>query len=104
MSTYTYELVETETGHTAVWIQRDGEPVVYQPHHPAAINGEPWATSEAAAAWAVKAVEDMQTADAAYEAAVKAAEAEAAAAQTALEEDRARLIRVEAMLKELLNK
>lgn len=103
MSKYTPRVTTGPDGIVA-FIDIDGTPVIGQPHHPQAVNREPWATEEEALVWATEYAQVMaqQEQEAAAAEAAAIAEQEAAVAQIA--EDRERLIRVEAMLAELLGR
>jgi len=55
---HTYR-IEEENGHPVVWIDFDGNAVIYQPHHPEAVNYAPWGTVAEAEAWAIAQVEQL---------------------------------------------
>lgn len=55
--------VEIEDGHPLVWIDRDGYPVIRQPHHPNAYMLAPWESVEEAEAWAESEVARMTEAE-----------------------------------------
>lgn len=50
---YTYR-IEEENGNPVVWIDVDGNPSIYQPHHPSAVNYAPWTSVQDAESWAVE--------------------------------------------------
>lgn len=93
--------IETDqaTGLPVVWIDQDGQPIIRQPHHPNAVLDP---SDPAVGAWESDAVAEAWAAE--YIAGLEAEQAAAVAAQSAAEEDRARLVNIEAMLKQLLAK
>ena len=108
---FTYR-VETDpsTGRPLVWIDANGNTVFRQPHHPNAVldPANPlaglWADEAEATAWAEECIAQLLEQEAAAIAAAEAEEAAAAAAAQVAEEDRARLVRIEEMLAQLLAK
>jgi hypothetical protein len=55
---YTYR-IEEENGNPVAWIDVDGNPSIYQPHHPNAANYAPWSSAQEAEAWAVAQIEQL---------------------------------------------
>ena len=55
---FTYR-IEIEDGNPLVWIEKDGYPVIRQPHHPNAYMLAPWDSVEEAESWAQSEVENM---------------------------------------------
>jgi hypothetical protein len=58
MSKYTKRIENTD-GTIIAWIDRDGYQMINQPHHPSALNNEPWADEAEASAWADEAIEEI---------------------------------------------
>ena len=103
MSTYTYRItIDGITGAPVVWIDVDGNPSIVQPHHPSAPGGAPWENLEQAEEWAVAACAEFAAAEVTAAAAAAVEEAARVAEIAAAEEDRARLVRIEGMLSQLL--
>ena len=103
MSDYTYRITTDETtGAVTAWVDVDGMQAFVQPHHPSAVNGEPWASAADAEAWAVEFCAALKAEEEQMAAAAAAAEAEAAAVAAAAQEDRDRLARIESKLDQLL--
>lgn len=55
---FTYR-IEEENGNPVAWIDFDGHPSVYQPHHPNAVNFAPWSSAADAEAWAIQHIEKV---------------------------------------------
>lgn len=55
---YTYR-IEEENGNPVAWIDVDGNPSIYQPHHPSAENYAPWSSAQDAEAWAIAHIEQL---------------------------------------------
>ncbi len=55
---YTYR-IEEENGNPVAWIDFEGKPAIYQPHHPSAINYAPWSSAAEAEAWAVEHIDKL---------------------------------------------
>lgn len=92
MAIYTHR-VETIDGKIIAWIDRDGQQMIMQPHHPASINLEPWSSVEEAESWA----NEEKTRIAESEAAAIAAREQAAL-------DSQRLAEIHSMLVQLTSK
>ena len=58
MAIYTSRITE-EDNQIIAWIDRDGYQVISQPHHPSAINGQPWTSKDEAQKWADQAVIEL---------------------------------------------
>lgn len=52
--------VTIEDGSPVAWIDVNGYPSIKQPHHPNAINFEPWASESEASAWAENEVNKLE--------------------------------------------
>lgn len=98
-STYTFR-IEHEDGNPIVWIDRDGNQIIRQPHHPSAVHNAPWASDAEAQEWAQTAVEQL----AAQEAAVEAAQAAEHARNAQAAVDSQKLTEIHEMLTQLLAK
>lgn len=99
MPAFTYEVEsDPETGNPVVWISSDGSRFIRQPHHPNAVNFEPWASELDALTWAQEHVVVL----AREEEAARAREAEQTALIEQAKADSERLRRVEQMLETLL--
>ena len=104
MTTYTYRVeIDPATNAPLVWIDANGAPAIRQPHHPSAVldPADPtaglWQNEEQATIWATEYIAQIEAEQA-------AAAAQAEAETQAAEEDRARLVRIEEMLAQLLAK
>jgi hypothetical protein len=55
-----HEIVK-ENGNWVVYINNDGMPGIYQPHHPNAALNQPWESYEKAEEWAIEMIERLNT-------------------------------------------